>query len=57
MFGMGPTEMIMILVVALLLFGRRLPEVSRSMGRSVREFKRGLEGLQSEIDKDLRKDE
>ncbi len=42
-FGMpGPTELIIILVVLLLLFGaKRLPELSRSLGRSINEFKRG----------------
>lgn len=42
-FGMpGPTELIIILIVLLLLFGaKRLPELSRSLGRSINEFKRG----------------
>lgn len=36
-------EWIIVLVVALLLFGRRLPDVMRSLGSSAREFKKGLE--------------
>ena len=42
-FGLpGGTEWVIILIVALLIFGPRLPQVMRSLGRSVNEFKRGL---------------
>lgn len=41
--GMGLPEMLIILVVVLLLFGaRKLPELARSMGSSVHEFKKGM---------------
>jgi sec-independent protein translocase protein TatA len=40
--GLGPVELIVILLVALLVFGRRLPEVARSMGQGLMEFRRGL---------------
>ena len=50
-FGLpGPTEMIVIGSVALILFGRRLPEVGRSLGRGIVEFKKGLRGIQDQID-------
>jgi len=38
----GGGEWIIILIVALLLFGSRLPSVMRSLGRSVNEFKKGM---------------
>lgn len=42
-FGLSTMEIVIILVVALLLFGRRLPEIMRGMGSSVREFKKGMD--------------
>jgi sec-independent protein translocase protein TatA len=48
--SIGPLELIIILVVILLLFGaKRLPEMARSLGRSSREFKKGMkEGTDEE---------
>lgn len=45
----GPWEIIAILVVALLLFGKRLPEVARSLGKGIVEFKKGLKGVEDEV--------
>ena len=43
-------EWIVILFVALLIFGRRLPDVMRSMGRGVVEFKRGIKGIEDDVE-------
>lgn len=49
MFGLGPYEMLIVGVVAVLLFGSRLPSVARSAGRSLTEFKRGMQDLQEDV--------
>ncbi len=40
--SLGPVEIVVILLVALLVFGRRLPEVARSLGQGLTEFRKGL---------------
>ena len=51
LFGsLGPMEIAIILMVGLLLFGRRLPEVGRGLGKSIVEFKKGLKDVTDEID-------
>lgn len=45
----GGAEWFVILLVALLLFGKRLPEVARSMGKSVTEFKKGLHNFEDNV--------
>jgi sec-independent protein translocase protein TatA len=49
---MGPWHLAVILIVALLLFGNRLPEVARSFGRSINEFKKGMREINNELDED-----
>jgi len=44
-----------ILVIGLLIFGRRLPEVGRSVGKSIVEFKKGIKGIEREIDSETSK--
>lgn len=46
--GIGHWELLIILIIALLLFGSRLPQVMRSLGQSVTEFKRGMNEVTSE---------
>jgi sec-independent protein translocase protein TatA len=45
-------EWILILAIGLLVFGRRLPEVGRSVGRSIVEFKKGIKGIESDIEEE-----
>ena len=46
----GPMEMMIILVIAVLLFGKRLPEVGRSLGKGIIEFKKGIHGIEEEVE-------
>ena len=50
MFGLGPMELLIFGTIAVLLFGKRLPEVGRSLGKSIVEFKKGMNDLKSEVD-------
>jgi sec-independent protein translocase protein TatA len=55
--GIGPTEIILILVLVLLFFGgRKIPELMRGMGRGVREFNDAKNNVQSEIRKGMDED-
>jgi len=54
----GPFELIIILVIAVLLFGRRLPEIARGLGKSMTEFKKGIrevEETKDDLVNDVRK--
>ena len=49
MFGLGYQELLIILVIVLILFGaNRLPELARSLGSSVKEFKKGVNEVKAE---------
>jgi sec-independent protein translocase protein TatA len=49
MFGLGYQELLIILVIVLILFGaNRLPELARSLGSSVKEFKKGVNEAKTE---------
>jgi sec-independent protein translocase protein TatA len=54
---LGPMEILLILVVALLIFGpSKLPQLGKSVGESLREFKRSMKG-EAEKDEDEKKDD
>jgi len=50
-FGLfqNPWELAIFAVIALLLFGKRLPEVARSLGKGIVEFKKGVRGIEDEV--------
>ena len=45
----GWQELVVIAIVAVLIFGRRLPDVGRSLGEGLLEFKKGLRGVKDEV--------
>jgi sec-independent protein translocase protein TatA len=49
-FNLGAQEMIILLIIGVLLFGRKLPEVGRYLGKGIVEFKKGIKGLEDELD-------
>lgn len=55
--GIGPTEIIIVLLIVLLLFGgKRLPELARGLGSAVTEFKSGLRGITDETSSESKKE-
>lgn len=52
MFGLGPTELFIGLIIVLLLFGaKRIPEIAGSFGKGIKEFKKNMNEVQAEIAK------
>ena len=49
MLDFAPSHMFIVAVIALLLFGDRLPSVMRSLGKGVMEFKKGMRGLEDQL--------
>lgn len=51
-FSLGPTEMIFIMVVLLLIFGaKRLPELGSGLGKGIREFRRSMHDIKAEVER------
>jgi sec-independent protein translocase protein TatA len=46
--NLGPGELLVVMLFAVLLFGKRLPEVGRSLGKGIVEFKKGLRGMEDD---------
>jgi sec-independent protein translocase protein TatA len=52
----GGTEWVVIALFGLLIFGKRLPEVGKSLGRSIVEFKKGLKGVEEDVNQAIESD-
>jgi sec-independent protein translocase protein TatA len=50
MFNIGPQEMFILFLIIILLFGaKRIPEIGRSIGKGIQEFKKGMRDVEAEI--------
>jgi sec-independent protein translocase protein TatA len=50
LFTLNPWEIIILLGIGVLLFGRKLPDVGRYLGKGIVEFKKGMKGLEDDVD-------
>ena len=48
--GLGPVELCIVAVIGVLVFGRKLPEVGRYLGKGIVEFKKGIKGIEDDVD-------
>jgi len=53
MFGLGMAEVLVIVAIGLVLFGNKLPEVARSLGKSIVEFKKEASGITEDLRKSV----
>ncbi len=50
LFNLGTQEILLLMLIGVLLFGRKLPEVGRYLGKGIVEFKKGVRGLEDEYE-------
>ena len=58
MFGIGMQELVVFLIICLVLFGSsRIPDLARSLGKSITEFKKGVKGIEDEVENESKRSE
>lgn len=56
-FGIGPMEILLILIIGLLIFGPgRIPQIARDMGKAIRSFKKATTDLSVEVSRELKEE-
>ena len=50
-FGLGPWEILIVCFIVLLLFGKRVPGIMHSIGKSIVEFKKGVRGIDEDVER------